>query len=565
MPALIPAVLLLGLAGRTSSPTMEDTVRRYATDLESIERYYDVPLSKKGAARKDAFTTETLRSLESVEFSGLDRAGQVDWLLLKYLLEAEHRDAATEETKNAPTLRLLPFAPRIVALEEGRWTLEKLDPEDAANEIETIRREAEAALDTVRKSLEKKETDASQALRAAKTLDSLGRVFRRWYDHSNGYKPTFSWWCSKPYEECAKVLESLEKFLREDVAGQRGGDTDPLVGDPIGRKRLEDDLKREMLAYTPEELIAIAEHEYDWCLKEMVKAAREMGCGDDWKLALEKTKADHVAPGEQDDLVMAQGREAVEFVEEHSLVTLEPLVKETWRVNMLTAEQQKNWPFAFYGGQHMATSYPVPEMSHDTKLMAMRGNNRHFLRAVTHHELIPGHHLQLYMAERYNAYRRTFSTPFFVEGWALHWEMLLWDLGFPQSAMDKVGMLFWRMHRCARIVVSLKYHLGEMTSSQMIDYLVDKVGHERWTATSEVRRYVGDMYSPLYQAAYMIGGLQLRALYKELVPGKMTPKQFHDAVLRLGPMPMEGVRLSLTDQKPAKSWKPGRNVSASDH
>lgn len=544
---------------------MEDTVRRYATDLESIERYYDVPLSQKGAARTEALVTETLKGLESVDFGRLDRAGRVDWLLLKNLLEAERRSLSTEEAKNAPTLRLLPFARRIVALEEGRWTLEKLDPESAATEIETVRREAEKALESARTALEKKEADPSEALRASKTLDALSRVFRRWYDHSNGYKPSFSWWCAKPYEECVKALEGLEKFLKEDVAGQRGAENDPLVGDPIGRKRLEDDLKREMLAYTPEELVAIAEHEYDWCLKEMIKASREMGCGDDWKAAIERTKADHVAPGEQDDLVMAQGREAVEFVESRDLVTLEPLVKETWRVNMLTAEQQKNWPFAFYGGQHMATSYPVPEMSHDTKLMAMRGNNRHFLRAVTHHELIPGHHLQLYMADRYNAYRKTFSTPFFVEGWALHWEMLLWDLDFPQSPMDKVGMLFWRMHRCARIIVSLKYHLGEMTSAQMIDTLVDKVGHERWTATSEVRRYVGDMYSPLYQAAYMIGGLQLRALYKELVPKSMTPKQFHDAVLRLGPMPMEGVRLSLTDREVTKDWKPGRNVLASDH
>ena len=565
MPAAISAVLLLGLTGRPLGPNMQDTVRRYATDRDSIERYYDVPLSTKGLARREALANETLEQLQTVEFGDLDRSGQVDWILLKNLLEAELRDGATERARAESMQRALPFAQRIVALEEARWTLQKLDPETAASEIDTIRREAESAQDSLREGLEKKEADPSTALRASKTLDGLGRTFKRWYDHYNGYKPDFSWWCAKPYEECAKVLEGFEKFLREEAAGQRGAENDPLVGDPIGRQRLEDDLKREMLAYTADELVEIAEHEYAWCLKEMTKAARDMGCGDDWKLAVEKTKADHVPPGEQDDLVMSQGREAVEFVEKHDLVTLEPLVKETWRVNMLTAEQQKNWPFAFYGGQHMATSYPVPEMSHDTKRMAMRGNNRHFLRAVTHHELIPGHHLQIYMAERYNAYRRTFSTPFFVEGWALHWEMLLWDLDFPQSPMDRVGMLFWRMHRCARIVVSLKFHLGEMTPAQMIDHLVDRVGHERWTATSEVRRYVGDMYSPLYQAAYMIGGLQLRALYKDLVPKSMTPKQFHDAVLRLGPMPMEGVRLALTDAKLTRGFRPGRNVRASDH
>ena len=109
-------------------------------------------------------------------------------------------------------------------------------------------------------------------------------------------------------------------------------------------------------------------------------------------------------------------------------------------------------------------------------------------------------------------------------------------------------MLFWRMHRCARIVVSLKFHLGQMTPAQMVDFLVDRVGHERLGATSEVRRFIGGSYSPLYQCAYMIGGLQLKALHDELVPGRMSDLQFNDAVLRLGAIPIELVRASLTGQ-----------------
>ena len=49
-------------------------------------------------------------------------------------------------------------------------------------------------------------------------------------------------------------------------------------------------------------------------------------------------------------------------------------------------------------------------------------------------------------------------------------------------------MLFWRMHRCARIIFSLSFHLGKMTPQECIDFLVDKVGHERDNATAEVRR-----------------------------------------------------------------------------
>ena len=69
--------------------------------------------------------------------------------------------------------------------------------------------------------------------------------------------------------------------------------------------------------------------------------------------------------------------------------------------------------------------------------MSMRGNNPHFYRAVVHHELIPGHHLQGFMNARYRPYRSIFATPFWTEGWALYWELLLWDMNFPRSPEDR--------------------------------------------------------------------------------------------------------------------------------
>ena len=138
--------------------------------------------------------------------------------------------------------------------------------------------------------------------------------------------------------------------------------------------------------------------------------------------------------------------------------------------------------------------------------------------------------------------------------------MLLWDLGFPQTPENRVGMLFWRMHRAARIIFSLSFHLEKMTAQECVDFLVNRVGHERENAAAEVRRSFETQYSPLYQCAYMLGGLQFRALHQELVgSGKMTHRQFHDAILQLNSIPVEMVRTSLTKQRLAKdfssSWK----------
>jgi uncharacterized protein (DUF885 family) len=124
--------------------------------------------------------------------------------------------------------------------------------------------------------------------------------------------------------------------------------------------------------------------------------------------------------------------------------------------------------------------------------------------------------------------------------------MFLWDHGFQVTPEDRLGALFWRMHRSARIIFSLNFHLGRMTPQQAIQFLVDTVDFERANAEGEVRRSFNGSYPPLYQIGYMIGGLELRALHHELVDTKkMTEREFHDAVLQGGPMPIAMVRARL--------------------
>jgi len=71
-------------------------------------------------------------------------------------------------------------------------------------------------------------------------------------------------------------------------------DNSGIVGKPAGREELLRQLKYEMIPYSPEELIDIANKEFAWCDAEMLKASKEMGFGDDWKAALEKVKNTYV-------------------------------------------------------------------------------------------------------------------------------------------------------------------------------------------------------------------------------------------------------------------------------
>lgn len=385
-----------------------------------------------------------------------------------------------------------------------------------------------------------------QALRCAEAVRALSNSLKGWQENYNGFVPEFGWWVKQPYDEVAKALEGYGKFLREELAGIKGKDEDPLLGKVIGADALQKQLGFEFIPYTPQELIALAEREFAWCEEQMKAAAREMKLGDDWKAALARTKTRFVKPGEQEKLVREEGREAIDFVTSRKLVTVPPDCEEWWGTRMLSAGEQKQMPYAAYSGHDMLVAYANEAMKHEDKLMSMRGNSRPFMHNVVPHELIPGHHLQNFMAARNKPYRRMFGTPFFIEGWALYWEMRLWDLGYHNTPEEKVGALFWRMHRCARIIVTLKFHLGQMKPDEMVKFLTDRVGHEKFGATSEVRRFIKGDYSPLYQCGYMLGGLQLMALHKEVVgAGKMTEMQFHDALLKLGPIPVELLRTSV--------------------
>ncbi len=331
----------------------------------------------------------------------------------------------------------------------------------------------------------------------------------------------------------------------------RKDDNSGIPGKARGRDGLIADLQDELIPYTPEELIAIAEREFAWCDVEVRKASREMGFGDDWKRAQEKVKTMHPPPGGQVAVIRDLMFEAVDYLRANDLMTVPAVAAESLHMIMMTPERQLVNPF-FTGGNEISVSYPTDTMDYEARLQSMRGNNTPFSHATAFHEMIPGHNLLFYMSARFRGYRPSLggNSPFYSEGWPLYWEITMYDKGFHDTPEKKIGALFWRMHRCARIIFSLKFHMGEWSPQECVDFLVDRVGFERDNAIGEVRRSFQGGYGPLYQAAYLLGGIQLRGLRREIVDGGvMGEKVFHDEVLRQGAMPITLLRLALNRQK----------------
>lgn len=515
---------------------MPTVVARFAADRASLQRVCTAPWSANRRDRLRAFYMEWLGLLQGVSTEDQTPSDEADLFLLVNLIRGELADLDAEAKRFEEMAPLVPFLPSLTGLEEARRRHEDVDPRAAAG-----------TLAAVREALEQARAGASArpalANRAAGALDEIAAMLADWYRFYTGYDPLFTWWCEKPYQALADAMTGYSGFLRQELAGAT--DPDTIVGDPVGAEALAVELGRGFIAYTPDELIEIGKREMEWCLREARKAAAELGFGDDWRAAVEHVKTMHMEPGGQPAMVRDLAREAEELVERLDLVTVPPLARECWRMEMLSAEQQKTSPF-FLGGEVIWVSYPTNEMEHAQKSMAMRGNNRPFSRATVQHELIPGHYLQQWSQERYRPYRRIFYTPFWTEGWTLHWEYLLWDLGFPATPEERIGMLFWRMHRCARVIFSLSFHLGRMSAAECVEMLVNDVGHERDNALAEVRRSFGEDYGPLYQCAYLIGALQVNAIHAELVgTGRMSQRDFHDAVMRQNCMPPAVLRAIL--------------------
>lgn len=537
--------------------SIQDRITRVQCDLIDIESFYKVRFSPSRYSRLEQLFKDELNALDKAPFDAYDQEGKIDYLLLKNHLHRKLQQLEQDAIRDEKVLVFLgsffPF--KLASLIQARQGVEPMDGKATATLLVDLMEHIALVKSRIMKKQEIPEP--TTALRAATTLVKLRSQLQEWYSFYAGYDPMFTWWLSDPWPKMEAALADLVNTIKTVTLGLDPEDTDTIIGEPIGRAGLLEALESEMIPYSPEELIAIAHKEYTWCENEMTKAATAMG-HTNWRTALEAVKNEYVPPGTQPQLVKKLTLEATEYVKKHDLVTVPPVCEETWQTFMMAPSAQKTNPF-FLGGESIIVSYPTSSMSHPDKLMSMRGNNVHFARATVFHEMIPGHHLHMHYLARHRSYRQIFDTPFCIEGWAFYWEMLLWDAeSWDKTPQNRIGMLFWRMHRCARIVFSLKYQLGEMSAQECVELLVDWVGHERATAEGEVRRSVMGGYGPLYQAGYMLGGIQLYNLRKEVVrDGRhgLSEKVFHDRFLKANMMPVELFRALVTGQELEEDFK----------
>lgn len=163
------------------------------------------------------------------------------------------------------------------------------------------------------------------------------------------------------------------------------------------------------------------------------------------------------------------------------------------------------------------------------------------MEALTLHEAVPGHHLQIALASEQASlpdYRRSFYTSAFGEGWGLYAEYLGLEMGFYQDPYSNFGRLTYEMWRAARLVVDTGMHSMGWSRQQAIDFMAANTALSMHNVTTEIDRYIS---WPAQALSYKLGEItikRLRAEAEQALGERFNVREFHDQLLSNGSLPL---------------------------
>jgi len=231
----------------------------------------------------------------------------------------------------------------------------------------------------------------------------------------------------------------------------------------------------------------------------------------------------------------------------------------SWRVLPIPEGIARSMATAYYEPGSLATDRPG---SCFVNTFDLKTRPKWEMEALALHECVPGHHLQVSIAQAIKGVPRWRNyhdyTPF-VEGWGVYAESLGDEMGFYRDPYFKFGRLSYEMWRSLRLVVDTGIHSQDWTRQQAIEYFRENTARDDRAINAEIDRYIS---GPGEAEAYKIGELKFKELrasaQKELGPA-FDLRAFHDEVLRHGAVPLDLLEQNI------KAWVGARKAASSSY
>lgn len=343
------------------------------------------------------------------------------------------------------------------------------------------------------------------------------------------------------------AFQRLGDVLRKEILPRARDDSRPGIGHLPGGDVAYRRLIRVYTALdlSPDEVHATGLREVARINREMEDLGESVFRTRDRREILRKLRTDPALYFRTRDEVEHKAREALVRARAAIPRFFGRLPKAACEVVRIEAHEEKHSTIAYYrqpaadgsrpGRYYINTSAPETRPRYEAEVLA-------------YHESIPGHHLQIAIAQELAGlpeFRKHLGVTAFVEGWGLYTERLSDEMGLYSADLDRIGVLSYDAWRACRLVVDTGMHAKGWTRSQAIDFMLENTALAKNNIGNEVDRYIA---WPAQALAYKTGQLEIRRLRADAerrLGSRFDLRAFHDAVLGNGAVSLDTLRRSI--------------------
>lgn len=335
--------------------------------------------------------------------------------------------------------------------------------------------------------------------------------------------------------EIEPAIVRLRDFLRDRILPKARKDKEGLVGLPDGDACYRASILSHVgLAITPDELHALGLREVERTDRELAALGKQALGTPDLAATIAKLRDDHALYFASREQILAAAQAALDRAKSAMTRYFSVLPKSDCVMREIPDYEAPYSTVAYYRQPHYDGSKPGEYFVNTYKPQT---RPRFEMEALTWHESIPGHHLQIAISQELGAlpaFRKLDGSTAFVEGWALYTERLAEEMGLYSSDLDRVGKASFDAWRASRLVVDTGIHAMGWSRADAEAFMRAHTALTEINISNEVDRYIG---WPGQALAYKVGQLEivrLRAEAEAQLGNKFDLKAFHAVVLGAG-------------------------------